>query len=150
MRHQSLVPKSIGTRMAQMVVELLAVSAVTLLMSEIGLGQGGNHDAVANDLNNLAKKAQDYYKTQGNSSFAGFALAATDTGNANGSYSIYDGSAPPVGADFMPGSTTAASAASSQTLYIVGCGKDKGKDGMNPIKLCATVTAAGVTITDLN
>jgi len=132
------------------VIGLLAIAAMTLLMANAGVGQGSNHDAIANDLNNLAKKAQEYYKTQGNSSFAGFALDASDTGNANGSYSIYDGGAPPVGSNALPGSTTAASAASAQTLYIVSCGKDQGKDGINPIKVVATITADGVMLTDLN
>jgi hypothetical protein len=150
MRHESLVPELNGTRLARTVAGILTIAAMTLLMANVGTGQGGNHDAVANDLNNLARKAQEYYKTQGNSSFAGFALDASDTGNANGSYSIYDGGTPPVGSGYIPGSTAAASLASAQMLYIVGCGKAKGKDGMNPIKVYATVTPAGVTLTDLN
>ena len=150
MRHEPSIPKGVGIRLRKTMAGLFAVLAVMFLMSEIGISQGGGHDALANDLKVLATKAQEYYKTQGNSSFAGFALAASDTGNADGSFSIYDGGAPPVGANFLPGSTAAASPASSQTLYIVGCGKQAGKDGMNPIKIYATVTPSGVTLTDLN
>ena len=150
MKHESLAPKSTRTLMTRALVSFLVIIAITMLLAEAGIGQGSNHDAVVNELNNLAEKAQMYYKIQGNSLFAAFALEAIDTGTADGSYSIYYGSAPPIGANYVPSSTAAAGTASGQTLYTVGCGKDQYEDGTNPIKVFATVTVDSKTTTDPN
>ena len=111
-----------------------------------------NRQAVISDLVNYAAKAQRYYRTPtalagGGQDFNGFALAAVDTGNANGSYSIT--TTAPSGATAVAGSVTAVSAA-SQTIYVVGCGKETGNDSTNPVKVYATVTADNIATSVLN
>jgi len=145
MKREKFSPELLGIRLAKAAMGFLTLAAIMLFTSEVGVCQGDSHKAVVNDLNILAQKAQQYFKTQGNSS-----LAPSDTGNADGSYSISNDGAAPVGPDYSPGSTAAATSASAQTLYIVGCGKSTGKDGANAIKAYAAVTPDGVTIHVLN
>jgi len=139
---------------------LLIVLGVIIVGIAIAVGismfksnaQSSNRDQVINDLNNLAAKAQQYYRKPtamggGGQDFNGFKLAPVDTGNANGSYSL-SSSAPTV-LTYSPGDTTSISV-SAQTIYIVGCGKEKGNDGTNPVKAYATVTPDNVKTTVLN
>ena len=80
---------------------LLIVLGVIIVGIAIAVGismfksnaQSSNRDQVINDLNNLAAKAQQYYRKPtsmagGGQSFVGFGLAPVDTGNANGSYVV--------------------------------------------------------------
>ncbi len=139
---------------------LLIVLGVIIVGIAIAVGismfksnaQSSNRDQVINDLNNLAAKAQQYYRKPtamggGGQDFNGFKLAPVDTGNANGSYSLST-SAPTLNS-FVPGDTTSIPG-SAQTIYIVGCGKEKGNDGTNPVKAYATVTPDNVKTTVLN
>jgi Tfp pilus assembly protein PilE len=139
---------------------LLIVLGVIIVGIAIAVGismfksnaQSSNRDQVINDLNNLAAKAQQYYRKPtamggGGQDFNGFKLAPVDTGNANGSYSL--SSSAPTALTYSPGDTTSISV-SAQTIYIVGCGKEKGNDGTNPVKAYATVTPDNVKTTVLN
>ena len=142
---------------------LLIVLGVIIVGIAIAVGismfksnaQSSNRDQVINDLNNLAAKAQQYYRKPtsmagGGQSFGGFNLAPVDIENANGSYSL--ASAAPSGAAFVPGSITAVGTVGTalDSIYIVGCGKEKGNDGTNVVKAYSTVTANQAVATVLN
>jgi Tfp pilus assembly protein PilE len=111
-----------------------------------------NRSAVSSDLTNLASKAQRYYRTPvelggGGQNFKGFKLSPLDTGNANGSYSL--STTEPSGTAYVPGDT-ASITDDAQTIYIIGCGKEKGDDGTNPVKHYAVVTPDAIQIKRLN
>ncbi|MCL5267958.1 MAG: hypothetical protein M1469_07635 [Bacteroidetes bacterium] len=112
--------------------------------------QSSNRDQVINDLNNLAAKAQQYYRKPtsmagGGQSFAGFWLTPADTGNANGSYAITT-SAPTTGtyATFTYSTGTAADSVTGgpgvTTMYITGLGTEKGNTGANHVEATVTIT----------
>ena len=111
-----------------------------------------NRQAVISDLTNFAAKAQRFYRTPttlagGGQDFNSFALSAIDTGNANGSFSIT--TTAPTGATFVAGDNSGISA-TSQTMYIIGCGKETGNDASNPVKVYATVSADQIATAILN
>jgi len=110
-----------------------------------------NRDAVVNDLNNLASRAQQYWRKPaemggGNRSFAGFYLDARDTGNANGSYSL--STSVPSGVTYAPGSNVATTATTD--LWIIGCGKETGNAPGGPVKVYTHVWPDSVRATVLN
>jgi len=109
-----------------------------------------NRQSMISDILNYAAKAQRFYRTPtalagGSQDFQNFSLAAVDTGNANGSYSIT--TTQPSGTGFVAGSIASISAA-AQTIYIVGCGVEQ--NGGAYVKAYATVTADDITTTVLN
>ncbi len=111
-----------------------------------------NRQAVIADLVNFAAKAQRFYRTPtelggGNQSFDNFYLSPVDTGNANGSYSA--STSKPTGTAYVAGSTAKISS-SSGTIYIIGCGKEKGDNRTNPVKAYVKVTADSISTTILN
>lgn len=137
---------------------LLIVLGVIIVGIAIAVGismfksnaQSSNRDQVINDLNNLAAKAQQYYRKPtamggGGQSFGGFTLAPVDTGNANGSYRVR--ATAPSG---ITDTTSSPLTAGAQTVYIVGVGKEKGNDGTNPVGAYVKVTADSVAATVLN
>ncbi len=141
---------------------LLIVLGVIIVGIAIAVGismfrsnaQSSNRDQVINDLNNLAAKGQQYFRKPtsmagGGQSFVGFALAPVDTGNANGSYSISTGASAPTGATFVAGLNDT-NTTNANVLYIVGCGKELGNDGTNPVKAYAIDSANSVTVRVLN
>ena len=102
-----------------------------------------NRQAVVNDLLNLGRKAQSYFRTPaqmggGSQNFQGFYISAIDTGNANGSYGAVSGTAP-TGTNFVPGNTTPISS-SAQTIYIIGCGTEKGNNKATQVKAYVEIT----------
>jgi len=112
-----------------------------------------NRQAVVNDLLNLGRKAQSYYRTPaqmggGSQNFQGFRLSAIDTSNANGSYSVTSGTAPS-GAAFIPGSVTPISS-SATIIYITGCGKEKGENKSTPVKCYVEVNTDDMQTNILN
>ena len=144
---------------------LLIVLGVIIVGIAIAVGismfksnaQSSNRDQVINDLNNLAAKAQQYYRKPtsmagGGQSFylfgVGSGLSATDTVNANGSYY------------FGPDSTTAASGvrtqittANEQNLYIYGVGTEAGNSASvagGKVAAIVHVTQNGVTTSVVN
>ena len=126
----------------------IAVGVTTFRSSAVD----ANRAQVISDLNNLAAKAQRFYRTPGSmggggQDFLAFSISALDTGNANGSYSVT--TTAPTGQAYVAGSTTAV-AASAQTVYIVGCGTEKGDDATNQVKAFVTVTPDNVTAQKLN
>lgn len=111
-----------------------------------------NRQAVISDLVNYAAKAQRHFRTPtqlggGSRSFDNFYLSPIDTGNANGSYSL--ATSTPSGATFVSGSMTAISS-SSGSMFILGCGKETGDDGSNPVKAYIRVTPDSMQTTILN
>ena len=142
---------------------LLIVLGVIIVGIAIAVGismfksnaQSSNRDQVINDLNNLAAKAQQYYRKPtsmagGGQSFVGFGLAPVDTGNANGSY-VVTNTAPtrntPVTTGWE-GDTTSSNTAS--VCYILGTGKELGSDGKNPVQACAIDSANSISVVVLN
>ncbi|MFQ5583394.1 MAG: hypothetical protein ACE5GL_03040 [Calditrichia bacterium] len=126
----------------------IAVGVTTFRSSAVD----ANRAQVISDLNNLAAKAQRFYRTPtsmggGGQDFNTFAISPLDTGNANGSYSVT--TTQPSGASYVAGSTSAISS-SAQTVYIVGCGKETGDDGSNNVKAYVTVTPQSIAATKLN
>lgn len=112
-----------------------------------------NRQAVVNDLLNLGRKAQSYYRLPatfggGSQNFQGFHISSIDTGNANGSYGAISGIAPS-GAAFVPGSVSSVSS-SATTIYIVGCGKENGENKSTPVKCYVEVAADNMQINILN
>jgi Tfp pilus assembly protein PilE len=94
-----------------------------------------NRNAIIADLNNLAAKAQEYYKKPtslggGGNSSLGFAMPTGLGSNANGTYA--------------PGTIAAAS------ITFVGTGTEVGDDGTAKVKHTATVTATAITIAKNN
>lgn len=112
-----------------------------------------NRQAVISDLLNFATKAQQYYRTPaqmggGSLNFQGFHLSSIDTGNANGSYSVTNGTAP-TGASFVPGSVASISSKST-TMFIIGCGKENGENKSTPVKCYIEVTTDNFQTNILN
>ena len=145
---------------------LLIVLGVIIVGIAIAVGismfksnaQSSNRDQVINDLNNLAAKAQQYYRKPtamagGGQSFVGFWLAPVDTGNANGSYTTTMPGPFTAGTyvTFTPATGTPTDSVSTpQTMYIVGQGTEIGNDGKNKVEAAATITQNGVQTTVLN
>ncbi|MGC8653759.1 MAG: hypothetical protein ACP5US_07200, partial [Candidatus Kryptoniota bacterium] len=115
---------------------LLIVLGVIIVGIAIAVGismfksnaQSSNRDQVINDLNNLAAKAQQYYRKPtamggGEQDFNGFKLAPVDTENGNGHYGVTTTvpSVPPTTFDDSV-------KASSQTIYLFGVGTETGND----------------------
>ncbi|MCU7494798.1 MAG: hypothetical protein HF314_11840 [Ignavibacteria bacterium] len=131
------------------IVGIAVVVGINLFNSS---SKDAGRDQVVSNLTNLAAKAQQFYKKPtslggGNNNFQGFFLAKTDTGSSVGSFSVSD--AAPSGVAYVAGSTDSVGT-STQTIYIVGCGKDNGNDGTNPVKAFTTVTPTTITTTVLN
>lgn len=87
-----------------------------------------NRNAIVADLNNIAAKAMQYYKTPtamggGGNSFAGYALPTGMGTTANGTISI----------------TTAGTAT---TIVFTGLGTEKGDNGSSEISYTCTITPA--------
>ena len=126
----------------------IAVGVTTFRSSAVD----ANRAQVISDLNNLAAKAQRYYRTPvsmggGGQDFQNFALSALDTSNANGAYSVT--TTTPSGAAYVAGSVAAISSA-AQTIYVVGCGTEAGDDGTNKVKAYVTVTPDAISASKLN
>ena len=127
---------------------LLIVLGVIIVGIAIAVGismfksnaQSSNRDQVINDLNNLAAKAQQFYRKPtsmagGGQSFVGFILASIDTSNANGLYAVTDSTTAPA--------AYAASTYSAETatkMYITGWGTEVGNDGTNKVEAVVMIT----------
>ena len=125
--------------LATIIVGVAVFVAIVLFK---GNSQSSNRDAVIADLENLATTAQQYYRKPttlagGGYDYLGFNFMGIDTGNENGSYSVT--ASLPTGTTYVPGSTSPISV-STHTLYIVGCGKMLGDDGVDPVKVYLAVT----------
>ncbi len=132
---------------------IIGISIVVGITSMASSKLETNRHAVINDLLNLGRKAQQYYRTPaqmggGSQDFQGFQLSAIDTANANGSYSVTDGTAPS-GTAFVPGSVAPISSSAS-IIYVIGCGKENGDNKTTPVKCYVEVTLDDLQITILN
>ncbi|MCL4539091.1 MAG: hypothetical protein M1378_05740 [Bacteroidetes bacterium] len=140
---------------------LLIVLGVIIVGIAIAVGismfksnaQSSNRDQVINDLNNLAAKAQQYYRKPtamagGGQSFGGFTMAAVDTGNANGGYWV-NGTPGTAGTYTAPpatmGGTVGAVGTALDSIYIWGVGTELGNNGSNKVEAVTKVTANGAT-----
>jgi len=139
---------------------LLIVLGVIIVGIAIAVGitmfkgnlQSSNRDQVISDLENLGATAQQFYRKPttmagGGFDFDNFALTPVDTGDGNGSYSL--ASSQPSNADFVPGSITPVSS-STQSIYIVGCGKELGNNGTTNVKAYIEVTPDSLNVSILN
>ena len=113
-----------------------------------------NRDAVTADLTSLAAKAQQFYKKPttmggGGNDFNTFTLGNLDATNANGAYEVAT-TAPTTPAAAVPGSPNMAISSASQTIYIIGYGREKGRDDSNLVTAYATVTPAVITAAVIN
>ena len=143
---------------------LLIVLGVIIVGIAIAVGismfksnaQSSNRDQVINDLNNLAAKAQQYFRKPvamagGGQSFANFGvppknptnppvqgLSSTDTVDANGHYAVLAAAGVPT----FPYTTygTATANATKDSCVIVGVGTEIGNNGKDPVQAYVTVT----------
>ncbi len=137
-----------------LVLVVVIVGAALVPVSSIFLSTAmqNNRDAMINDMLNLSAKSQRYYRlpTQlggGSDSYDGFALSPSDTGNANGSFSL--STTEPSGVAYVPGSVAALSG-SNGTFYIVACGKELGENRSTPVKCYIKITKDSSNVTILN
>ena len=139
---------------------LLIVLGVIIVGIAIAVGismfksnaQSSNRDQVINDLNNLAAKAQQYYRKPtsmagGGQSFVGFTLSKVDTANANGFYQISNSNVT-TAANYAAATGNVSSGTDS--TFIVGWGTESGNTTTLKVEAIATVTANGVTTKVLN
>ncbi len=146
---------------------LLIVLGVIIVGIAIAVGismfksnaQSSNRDQVINDLNNLAAKAQQFYRKPvamagGGQSFGGFTMAAVDTGNANGSYWVQATDPGPantyVAHTGIMGGTVGAVGTALDSIYICGIGTEVGNDNINHVEAVTVVTQNGATTKVLN
>jgi Tfp pilus assembly protein PilE len=107
-----------------------------------------NRQAMISDLANLAAKAQRYYRTPtelggGAQNFQNFALGRLDTANANGSYRLSE--SPSIAANAVgTGGVFAITSSITDTIYILGWGKEMGDVGTFPVKAQCSVSPTGI------
>ncbi|MFZ1082407.1 MAG: hypothetical protein WAO19_10835 [Candidatus Kryptoniota bacterium] len=119
-----------------------------------------NRDQVINDLNNLAAKAQQYFRKPtsmagGGEGFGQFHLDSIDVNNANGYYSYNITAAPTAAAlTLAVGDTTSLAGVTGtggpQAFYILGQGTEMGNDGTHHVGAYALVTQNGPAVTVIN
>ncbi len=153
---------------------LLIVLGVIIVGIAIAVGismfksnaQSSNRDQVINDMNNLAAKAQQYYRKPtamagGGQSFCpandatipGFTLAPVDTGNANGSYFVEASGTFTTGTPLASVPTSRGIAAGTgqlDSLYIIGIGTEVGNNGTDKVQAVTKVTQNGAQTIVLN
>jgi len=142
---------------------LLIVLGVIIVGIAIAVGismfksnaQTSNRDALINDLNNLAAKAEQYYRKPtamagGGQSFTGFALTPIDTINGNGQYYITNQlqstgatattALNAISADDPPTSSVLTNTAGDSALILGGWGNELGNNGKNKVQVAVLVT----------
>ena len=143
---------------------LLIVLGVIIVGIAIAVGismfksnaMSSNRDQLINDLNNLAAKAQQYYRKPvamagGGQSFLGFKLDSIDVVNGNGCYTL--AATTPTKSATVPSTTAASDTAATtatQALYIVGRGNELGTDGTIQVYAYVLVTNNTIAATVLN
>ncbi|HQT92455.1 MAG TPA: hypothetical protein PL001_10570 [Candidatus Kryptobacter bacterium] len=141
----------------QVLLILLGVLVVAIAIA-VGLSlfqsksADASRDQLINSLQSLASKAQIYYRRPasmggGEGSFKNFALAPADSGNDGGSFSCAHNE--PRGTDYVPGSADRFPPG-SPTMYIVGCGKEFGRNGTDMTKAYVKVTKDSAIVSVLN
>lgn len=127
MGQQQLLLIVIGT----IIVGIAIFVAINLASSST---REANRDAVINDIHNIAVFAQQHYRKPtalggGGYSFANFTIPSNLLNTPNGNY--------------------VNASKDVNTLIIIGVGKEIGNDGVNKVKVTATITADNVKI-DIN
>lgn len=141
----------------QLILILLGAIVIAVAIA-VGLSvfksnsESADRDQVVSELQNLASKAQAYYRkpkymSGGGGNFKGFSLSPADTGNTDGSYSCTQQL--PRNTSYVAGSIGSISPTTS-TIYIVGCGKELGHNGKDVSKAYAEVTSNSIAVTILN
>jgi zinc-ribbon domain len=158
-----ILPSQRGLTQSGMVLGIIGTFVSTFSIIIIGIAlavgismfksnaQSSNRDQVINDLNNLAAKAQQYYRKPkvmggGSESFRGFSLSDRDASNANGDYQISNEI--PAVSYYDP--TAKQTASNTSSVVIVGWGEEIGNDGIHKIEACVTVTKAGALTSVIN
>jgi uncharacterized protein (UPF0333 family) len=111
-----------------------------------------SRDLVISQLTNLGAKAQQYYRKPqalggGENDFKGFGVDLASAKNAAGEFVAT--STEPTDATAITGDSTSV-AASAQTVYIVGMGKETGTNGTNKVKAYVTITKDNIVAKTLN
>ncbi|MGO9481251.1 MAG: hypothetical protein ACLP05_05665 [Candidatus Kryptoniota bacterium] len=148
---------------------LLIVLGVIIVGIAIAVGismfksnaQSANRDAVIADLDNLAAKAQQYFRKPtsmagGGQSFAGFVVGTLDSADGNGAY--WATSTKPAAFVAYPGNagtpwTADGPGTKADTLfYLIGIGTEAGNDGVTTdfVEAFATVDPNGPVVAVLN
>ena len=149
---------------------LLIVLGVIIVGIAIAVGismfksnaQSSNRDQVINDLNNLAAKAQQYFRKPtsmagGGQNFGGFSMSTSDSANANGMY--WATTTRPTAYTAYPGNMggvlgTVNVSPALDSIYIVGIGTElgnvPGSSNNQKVEAYITVTPNGATTTVLN
>ncbi|HEY9165857.1 MAG TPA: hypothetical protein VIS48_06815 [Candidatus Kryptonia bacterium] len=144
-----------GTQQLLLIVLGIIIVGVAVFIAILlfkGNSQSANRDAITADLENLATIAQQYYRKPttlagGGYNYLGFNIIGLDTGNEDGSYSI--AATQPSGPDYTPGNTDPINT-STQTIFLLGCGKEIGNDETNPVKIFMEVTQDSLSAYVLN
>ncbi|RMG67338.1 MAG: hypothetical protein D6715_05025 [Calditrichaeota bacterium] len=111
-----------------------------------------NRRMLVTELMGLGAKAQRYYRMPvslggGGRSFNGFALTFEDTASAVGRYRL--STTRPSGASTVIGSTQAI-AVNTDSIFIVGSGRERGNDKVHPTKAFVKVTPEKIEAFTLN
>ena len=144
-----------GSQQSLLIILGVIVIAIAITVG-ITIFKSNSSDAdrnqVVNRLMSLSLKAQEYYREPssmagGGYTFQKFNLTSLDTGDASGSYSIRH--TLPRHADYAAGGTAPVHPPAS-TIYIVGCGKEIGMDGADPVKAYVAVSEDSMSVVILN
>ncbi|MCL4540401.1 MAG: hypothetical protein M1378_12535 [Bacteroidetes bacterium] len=139
---------------------LLIVLGVVIIGIAIAVGitlfksnaQNSDREQIIGDLDNLGSSAQQFYRKPksfagGGRDFQDFEIAPLETGNRNGSYSVT--TTEPTDPGYVPGNRGPLTDP-TQLFYIVGCGKELGNNGVDPIKAYVIVTKDSLEMHILN
>ncbi len=147
---------------------LLIVLGVIIVGIAIAVGismfksnaQTSNRDQLINDLNNLAAKAEQYFRKPtamagGGQSFGGFSLTPIDTSNGNGLYSIYSigagTSVPTTAGDYQASVSTGSAATLADTAIVLcGWGNEAGNNPSYKVQAYVVVKANSINATVVN
>jgi len=132
----------------------IAVAVGINMFSSASVDAG--RDAITSNVAHLASKAQQHFKKPntmggGNNNFIGFALSVMDQEINGDSYRCGSAAQTTLGTT-APAATAANTTvtAALDTLYIVGYGKDLGRDNTNLVQVYSRVISTGFLTTVVN
>lgn len=131
------------------VIAIAITVGVTLFRSN---ASDADRNQVVNRLMSLSLKAQEFYRepvsmSGGGDTFQNFNLTSSDTGDASGSYSVRH--TLPKHTSYVAGGTTPVHPPAT-TIYIVGCGREIGNNGTDPVKAYIAVSEDSISLVILN
>ncbi len=135
-----------------LVLILVAIAVASGLYMFKNNAVESNRRMLVTELMGLGAQAQRYYRLPvslggGGRSFKGFALAVTDTASAVGRFRL--STTRPSGTGTVTGSTQAISV-DTDSIFIVGSGRELGDDKTHPTKAFVKVTPEKVEAFSLN